>query len=158
MNMGVGVDVVVFVGVGHTIVAMFMGVAVGMLMGVLQGNGIPCQQHRGDDHNDKTNEEPQSQSFTRQEQTENYPQKRGDGVVGTGLGGTKILLGLDVEIDAQAVGHKAQQKHSQQKRRTRYRLADAQGDDQTAQSRANALDGGDLYGAFGAEHPGAVVL
>ena len=50
VNVVMGVGVAVFVGVSHAAMTMFVRVQMGMLMIVLQRNGILDQQYCGDDH------------------------------------------------------------------------------------------------------------
>ena len=65
---------------------------------------------------------------------------------------------FDVEIDAQAVGHKAQHQDRSDPDRRGQTLAQDQGHQQTAKAGENALDGGDLDRGAAAEQPGTVVL
>ena len=55
VNMCVGVDMFMLVGMQQLTVAVDMGVDVGMLMNMLQSNGIFDHQYRGDDHDNKAN-------------------------------------------------------------------------------------------------------
>ena len=110
VDVGVGVDVLMLVGVNQIAVAMFMAVDMSMLVGVLQGNGILDHQNRGGDHDGKTQIELSCGPLAQHQHAKNNAQEGSDGIVGAGFGGSQILLGADVEIDTQSVGYKAQKK------------------------------------------------
>ena len=137
---------------------LLVGMHMGMFMGMLQADGIFHHQNSCNNHDGESHIELDAGSLVQQQDTEDDTQEGSDGVIGTGLGGTQILLGFDVKVDAEAVGHKAQQKHGTDPEDAGNFLSDYQGDDKTAQAGEGALDGGDLDGGLGAEHPGAVIF
>ena len=100
MDVGVGVAMLMDMGVYRIAVLVFVIVNMGMFMGVLQADGIFHHQNRCDDHNDQPHIELDTGSLVQQQDTEGNTQEGCDGVIGTGLGGTQILLGLDVKVDA----------------------------------------------------------
>ncbi len=101
------VDMAMLVGVGQVAMAMGVGVDMMVLMGVLQGNGVLDHQHSCCDHNDQSEIKLESGPLLQQKDTEEHTKKGRDGIVCAGLGCTKILLCLDIEIDAQTVCHKS---------------------------------------------------
>ena len=100
MNMDMAMDMVMFMAVDQTSVGVLMVVAVTMGMGVLQGNGVLHRQHSCPDHERKANIKPQARPLPQEQHSKQHPQKRGDGIIGTGFCRTQIFLSLDVKIDA----------------------------------------------------------
>ena len=158
MDVGMGVGVFMDVAVGQVPVAVFMAVDMGMHMGVLQGDGVLHHQHRGNRHNSQAPVELNARPLSQQEHTEGHPQEGGNGVVGAGFGGPQVLLGLDVEIDAEPISHKAQQQGGRNPDPGRKSLPRDQGHGQATQAGENTLHRCNLDGGLGAEHPGAVVF
>ena len=158
VDVRVAVDMGMLMGMDLIPVAVFVGVGVAVLVGMLQADGILHHQNRGGDHYGKTQIKLHAGPFPQQGHAEEYAQEGGDGIVGTGFGGTQAGLGLDIEIDAEAVGHKAQQQDCAQESKTGELFSQDQGYHQAAQAGESALNGGDLYGGFGTEHPGTVIL
>ena len=110
MDMGMGVDMLVGMGMDQLAMAVDMGVGMGMFVGMLQPDGVLDHQNRGSDHDDQPHIKLDTGLLVQQEHTERHTQKWCDGIIGAGFGSTKILLGLDVEIDAKAISHEAQQQ------------------------------------------------
>ena len=94
-------------GVYQIAVPVLVIVNMGMLMSVLQADGVFHHQNGCKDHNDQTYMELNAGALVQQQDTEGYTQEGCDGVVGTGLGSTQILLGFDVKVDAEAISHEA---------------------------------------------------
>lgn len=158
VDVGMGMGMGMLMGMDQVAMTMFMGVNMGVRMDMLQGNGILHHQHRRSDHNDKTDVKLRAGPLPQQKHPEGHPQKGRDGIVGAGFGRPQILLGLDVEIDAQTIGHKSQHQNCQNPMKRRDLLPYRQRDNKAAQAGTDPLDGGDLNRAFGTEHPGAVVF
>lgn len=95
MNVGMGMRMRVFVGVHKIIVAMHVAMNVGML----QADGIVYHDDCSDNHNGKSDVKPDCRTFSQNQHTKGYTQKRGDRVVSTGFCGTQMLLGLNIQID-----------------------------------------------------------
>ena len=150
--MGVGV------GVNQIPVGMKMGMGVGMVVGVLQGDGVLHHQHRGADHNQKTNIEGKIRLLPEQHHAEQHPKEGGKGIVGAGFGSPQLLLGLNVKVDAKAIGHKPQGHGTKNPLKLGKFLLQKQCHQKTSQSGENSLDGGNLHGGLVAQHPGAVVF
>ena len=87
-------------GVNQIAVPVLMGVNMGMFMGMLQADGVFHHQNRCKDHNGEAHIELNTGPLVQQQDTESHTQEGSDGVVSTGLGGTQILLGFDVKVDA----------------------------------------------------------
>ena len=107
--MDVRVSVTMFMDMAmHQIaVPMLVGMHMGMLMGVLQADGIFYHQNSCNDHNGEAHIELNTGPLIQKQHSEGYTQKGCDGIIGAGLGSAQILLGFDVEIDAEAVGYEA---------------------------------------------------
>ena len=158
MDVGMGVAMRMDMGVYQIAVPVFVIVNVGMFMGVLQSDGVFYHQNRGNNHDGEPHIELNTGPLIQKQHSEGYTQKRCDGVPGTGLCSTQILLGFDVEVDAEAVGYETQQKHGTDPEDAGNLLSDHQRNHQTAEAGESALDSGDLDGGLGAEHPGAVIF
>ena len=104
VDMGMGVQMGMLMGVDGADVAVFVGMGVGMLVGVLEGDGVEDHQRRGRDHHSQAQEKPQIRPLSQKHHAEEDPQEGGDGVISAGLCRAQVLRGLDVEIDAHAVG------------------------------------------------------
>ena len=118
MDVGMGVAMLMDMGVCHIAVPVFMIVNVGMFMGVLQADGVFHHQNSCNNHDGESHIELDAGSLVQQQDTEDDTQEGSDGVIGTGLGGTQILLGFDVKVDAEAVGYKTQQENCQNPAKT----------------------------------------
>lgn len=140
------------------LVPMLMGVNMGMLMGVLQTDGIPDHKNRRNDHDGEAHIELDAGTLVQQEHSKGHTQERCDGIISAGLGGTQILLGSDVEVNTQTVGHEAQQEHFPDPEEPGDRFTDYQSNCKAAQTAEGTLDGGNLDGRFGTEHPCTVVF
>ena len=92
MDVGMAVAVLVGMGVYQISMPVLMGVGMGVLVGVLQTNGILDQQNSGGDHDGESHIELNAGSLVQQQDTEDDTQEGSDGVIGTGFGGTQILL------------------------------------------------------------------
>ena len=158
MDVGMGVAMPMDMGVYQIAVPVLVIVNMGMLVGVLQADGVFHHQNGCNNHDGESYIELNSGSLVQQQDTEDDTQEGSDGVIGTGLGGTQILLGFDVKVDAKAVGYETQQKHGTDPEDAGNLLPNHQRNHQTAQARESALNGGDLDGGLGAEHPGAVIF
>ena len=158
MDVRVRVAMPMDMGVYQIAVPVLVIVNVGMFMGMLQADGVFYHQDRGNNHDGEAHIELNTGPLIQQQDTEYHTQERCNGVPGTGLGSTQILLGFDVKVDAEAVGHKAQKKHGTDPKDAGNFLSDYQRDRQTAETRESALNGGDLDGGLGTEHPGTVVF
>ena len=158
VDMSVGVQMGMLMGMGLLSMTMGVGVGMRMLVGMLEGNGIFDHQNRRDDHNSKTEIKLESRTFTQHKKTEKHTEEGCNGIISTGLRRTQIFLGLDVKIDAQAISNKTQKQHSQKIVDGRQFLSNYKCHDQAAQTGENTLDGCDLYGGLGTEHTGAVIL
>ena len=99
VDMTMGMGVFMFMGVNQIAVAVFVTVDMGMIMGVLEGNGILHHQHCCGGHDDKANPELHTGPLPQQERTKHHAQKRGDGIVGACFGSTQIFLRLDIKIN-----------------------------------------------------------
>ena len=158
VDMGVAMGMCVRMGVDQISVGVFVGMAVAMLMGMLQRNGIFHHQHRCPKHNDKTNIELDKRSFPQKQHTKQHPEKRRNGIIGTCFRCAQFFLRFDVEIDAEAVRNKPKEHYQQDPHDTGDLFASDQRHDQTAQTGKDAFDRSDLHGRFVAQHPGAVIL
>ena len=69
MNMGMVVNMFVFMGMYHFTMLVLMGVDVAMLMGMLQSDGILDHKHRGCNHNRKSNIELYSGALPKKHHT-----------------------------------------------------------------------------------------
>ena len=107
MDVGVGMDMFVRMGMYQIAMPVFVGVNMRMLMGVLQADGIFYHQNGCNDHNAEAHIELNTGPLIQKQHSEGYTQEGCDGIVGAGLGSAQILLGFDVEIDAEAVGYEA---------------------------------------------------
>ena len=158
MDVRVRVAMPMDMGVYQIAVPVFVIVNVGMFMGMLQADGVFYHQNSCNNHDGESHIELDAGTLVQQQDTEDDTQEGSDGVIGTGLGSTQILLGFDVEVDAEAIGHKTQQKNSNHPENAGNLLSDHHRDHQTAETGEGTLDGGDLNGGLGAKHPGAVVF
>ena len=158
MNMGVGVDMLVRVGMHQVTMLMRVVVDVGMLVDVLQSNCVLYHQHGGNYQNAKANVELHGRPLSKYQHTECHTKERRNGIIGAGFGCTQILLGFNIEVDTQTVCHKTQQKNSGDPENAGNFLTDNQSNKQTSKAGKDTLDGGDLNGGFGTEHTGTVVL
>jgi len=113
VDMGMAVDMTVLVGMDQASVGVFVGVAMAMLVGVLQGNGILYHQHCCPDHNSKSNIKLDTRSFPEKQHAKQNPKEGCNRIIRTGFRRTQIFLCLDVEIDAETIRNKAQNHHSQ---------------------------------------------
>ena len=111
MDVRVRVAMRMVMGVYPIAVPVLVGVNMGMLMGVLQTNGVFHHQDSCNNHDGESHIELDTGPLVQQQDTEDDTQEGSDGVIGTGLGGTQILLSFDVKVDAQTVCHKTQQKN-----------------------------------------------
>ena len=100
VDVGVGVAMLMGMGVYQTAMPVFMGVDMGMFMGVLQTDGVLDHKDRCKDHDDQTHIELNTRMLVQQQDTEGYTKEGSDGVIGTGLGGTQVFLGFDIKVDA----------------------------------------------------------
>ena len=74
--------------------------------------------------------------------------KGGDGIVGTGLGGSEGVLGTDVAENTQPVGNKSQKQCRSSSVQSGERLSDAQSNEKRTQSGKDALEKDDLESTF----------
>ena len=109
MNMDMGVCVRMLMGMDNTAMAVFVGMDMVMLMGVLQFDGVFNHKICADNHRNQGNIELKCRSFSQNQHTKCHTKERRNGVVGTGFGCAQVLLRHDIEIDAQAIGNKAKQ-------------------------------------------------
>jgi hypothetical protein len=73
----VGMDMGVFVGVDNAVMAVGMGVLMDVLMVMLQGNGILDHQHGGDHHDGESGKELKTGLFGEQQEAEGNTQEGG---------------------------------------------------------------------------------
>ena len=146
MDMGVGVDVGVLVGVHKVAMFVLVVVDMGMLMGVLQRYCILDHQHGGNYHNGKTDVKLYGGPLSEYEHTKCHTKERRDGIVSAGFGCTQIFLRFDIKINAQTVCHKTKQKDSGDPEDPGYFLTNNQCHCQTSKAGKDPLDGGDLNG------------
>ena len=158
MNMDMCMGVRMLMGVDGISVGMFVGVRVCMLMGMLQPNGILDHKISADHHYNQGNIELDCGSFPQKQHTKNHAQKRCNGVVGTCLRRSQILLRHDIEIDAESIGNKAKQQYTNHPNNRRYALTDYPGNNQASESGESAFDHYDLNRTLVADHSGAVVF
>lgn len=151
VDMGMGVNVLVFMAMHQISMPVFVSVDVAVLVGMLKSDGIYDHQYGGGNHNDQTDVELDTGPLIEQNHTKDHAQKRGDGIIGAGLGGAQFFLGFDVEIDAQTVGDEAQNEYCQNPEDTGNGFSDHQSNHEAAETGEGALDGGDLNGGLGAE-------
>ena len=100
--------VFVFMGMNEIVMAVRMVMDVRMLVGMLQRNRVFHHENSCNHHDNKTDIKRNRWSFAQNQHTKGSAQKRSDRVVGAGLRRTQIFLCLDVEVNTQPVGHKAQ--------------------------------------------------
>lgn len=158
MDVRVSVAMRMDMGVYQIAVPVFVGVNMSVFMSVLQADSVCHHQNSCNNHDDQTHIELNAGSLVQQQDTEDDTQEGSDGVVSTGLGGTQILLGFDVKVDAEAVGYETQQKYGIDPENAGDLLSDHQSNHKTAKAGESTLDGGDLDGGLGTEHPGTVVF
>ena len=158
VNVGVGVAMLMGMSVYQTAMPVFVGVNMVMFMGVLQADSVLDHKNGCKDHNDEAHIERNAGTLVQQQDTESHTQEGRDGVIGTGLGSTQILLGFDVKVDAEAIGNEAQQENCQNPAKPGNLFSNHQSNYKTAQAGEGALNGGNLDGGLGTEHPGAVVF
>jgi len=72
-------------GVYQLAVAMRMVMAVGVLVGVLQANGVPNHQNCGGDHHGKAEIELQGRLFSQQQHTEQNAAEGRNGIISAGF-------------------------------------------------------------------------
>ena len=158
VDVGMSVAMLMGMGVYQTAMPVLVGVSMGMFMGVLRADGVFHHQDSCDNHNDEAHIELDAGTLIQQQDAEDHTQEGGDGVIGAGVGGAQILLGFDVKVDTQTVSNETQQKHCSNPENAGDLFSDHQGDHETAQTGEGALNGGDLDGGLGTEHPGTVVF
>ena len=102
LTVNVGVEVAMFMDMGVNQISMtvLVGMHMGMFMGMLQADGVFHHQNSCNNHDGESYIELNAGSLVQQQDTEDDTQEGSDGVVSTGLGGTQILLGFDVEVNA----------------------------------------------------------
>ena len=75
VNVGMGMNVAVLMDVLQIAVFVKVVVGMGVLMGVLEADGIPDHQHRCPDHNGKANVKLQRRPFSQQQHTKGNSQE-----------------------------------------------------------------------------------
>ena len=100
MDMGMGVDMSMLMAMDNVTVAMLVAVYMGMLVGVLETDGIPHHKHRGDYHYPKAQIKLQCGPLTKEQHAKHHAQEGRYGIIRTGLCSAKLLLRLDVKVDA----------------------------------------------------------
>jgi len=111
VDVRMGVAMRMDMGVYQISMTVLVGMHMGMFMGMLQANGVFHHQNSCNNHDGEAHIKLNAGALVQQQDTEDHTQERRDGVVGTGFGGTQILLGFDVKVDAKAIGYETQQKH-----------------------------------------------
>ena len=145
-------------GVYQVAVAMGMAVDVRVHMAVLHGYGVLSQQHRRNRHNDQAHIKLHTRPLSQQEHAQHRAKERRDGIKRAGFGRAQIFLRPDIEVDTQAIGHKAQEHDHRDPPKRREAFAAYQRNSQAADAAENALDRRDLDRGSAAELPGAVIL
>lgn len=92
MDVRVSVAMLMDMGVYQIAVPVFVGVSMVMFMGMLKTDGIFHHQSSCNNHDGKSHIELDAESLVQQQDTEDHTQEGSDGVIGTGFGGTQILL------------------------------------------------------------------
>ena len=92
MDVGMGMAMLMDMGVYQIAVPVFVGVSMVMFMGMLKTDGIFHHQNSCNNHDGESHIELDAGSFVQQQDTEDNTQEGSDGVIGTGLGSTQILL------------------------------------------------------------------
>ena len=100
VDMCMGMDMSMLMAMDNVTVAMLVAVYVGMLVGVLQTDGIPHHKHRGDYHYPKAQIKLQCGPLAKEQHAKHHAQEGRYGIIRAGLCCAKLLLRLDVKIDA----------------------------------------------------------
>lgn len=158
MDMEVAVGVLMLVGVDQVPMPVGVGMDMDMAVGVLEPDAVPGHKPSAGGHNGQGGVKPQAGPVAQQQHTESHTQERGDGIIGAGFGRAQLLLRQDIEINAQTVGNKSQQQNRRKPDQGRKVLPQQQSDRKASRPGEAAFNRNDFYGAFTAEHFGAVVL
>ena len=86
VNMGVGMTVAVGIGMDEIPMGVCMGMNVGVLMGMLEGNRVFDEKGSSCKHDGKAKPEWKSGPFPQKKHTQCGTQEWGDGIVGAGFG------------------------------------------------------------------------
>ena len=119
---------------------------------------VPHQNSCGCRHHGTADPEKCRGAFTEDQKRKQHSQKRRGGVECGGFCRAEPALGENVEVDAQSVSDKAEQKHGKNAPRRGKEFTGDEGDDQRAGAGAEAFDHCGLRGVTGGERPRAVVF
>ena len=144
------------VGVGAAVVRVHESVLVQMR--VVANQRIHHDERSAREHDRKGDQIDARELLVQEDERQERADERRHGIIGAGLRRAEIALCADIEEDAQAVSHKAEQQRETDIAQRRERLARDQGDQEGADAAAEALERDDLICALGGDAARAVIL